>query len=247
MFSVITACFNSAGTIADTLASVAAQTGIDCEHIVVDGGSTDGTIELVTASIHPGGKLLRGPDRGIADAMNKGIEAARGTWLVFLHSDDVLLESDSLAKVAAQLPESADVCSFPLLFGSPSKSRLVLPRSTGFRLNFKGINHQGAFIRRSLFQSVGLYDLSFKVAMDYDFFLRAYRARARFERRAGPVATMMSDGGLSSMVDRRSLDRRFGEERRSHEMHATAALKPLYAAWWFAYPLYRRVRSLVGG
>jgi glycosyltransferase len=87
--SIVTACYNSARTIAGALDSVASQTHPDVEHIVVDGGSADGTLDAVAARAGRIAKLIPGPDRGIYDALNKGIAVATGEVIAFLHSDDV--------------------------------------------------------------------------------------------------------------------------------------------------------------
>jgi glycosyltransferase involved in cell wall biosynthesis len=239
--SVVTASYNSAAHIGQTLDSVRNQAGLDCEHVVADGGSTDGTMALVEARMRPGGRSISAPDTGIADAMNKGIALSRGEWLLFLQSDDYLLGDDVLAKAVPHLLPGLDVVGFPVRFGDSGHSREFPARGAGFWLNFKdGINHQGTFIRRSLFERIGLYDTGFRIAMDYEFFLRAKRAGARFAFHPSPAIAMMRDSGISSQRDWPNLSRRFGEEKRLHEMHASAWLKPAYAAWWAIYPRYRK-------
>lgn len=242
--SVITACLNSSRYIGQTLQSVAAQEGVHCEHIVADGGSKDETLAIVEAGLRPGGRLVSGPDTGIADAMNKGIAVATGEWLLFLQSDDYLSDPHVLSKAAARFSADVDICGFPVLFGNEDSAVTMLPRGAGFWLNLKtGLNHQGTFIRRSLFEKIGLYDTSFRIAMDYEFFLRAYRRGARFECHAGPVVATMRDTGISSLLDWPNLKFRFNEERRVHDKLRTPALIPVYAAWWAAYPRYRRLRA----
>jgi glycosyltransferase involved in cell wall biosynthesis len=243
VISVITAAFNSAGHIADTLASVRAQVGIECEHVVADGGSSDATLALVSAGLRPGGQCVSGPDSGIADAMNKGIALSRGEWLLFLQSDDYLLDEHVLARASAFFRPGLDVCGFPVRFGDATTSKLTRNRGAGFWLNFKdGINHQGTFIRRSLFDRIGDYDTSFRIAMDYDFFLRAKRRGARFAFHDAPVVAMMRDTGVSSQRDWPSLARRFDEERRVHRAHSLPVLAPAYGVWWLLYPRYRKLR-----
>ena len=88
-FSVVTVCFNSAATIGDTLASVANQRGVTFEHVVVDGASSDATMEIVTGFTPEVARLISEPDRGLYDAMNKGMAAATGDILGYLNSDDV--------------------------------------------------------------------------------------------------------------------------------------------------------------
>lgn len=244
LISVVTASLNSSQCIGQTLESVAAQVGICCEHIIADGGSTDGTLEIVEAKIRQGGRWQSSKDSGIADAMNKGLALARGEWLLFLQSDDFLCAPDVLTRAATRLSPELDICGFPVLFGSESRSKLLAPRGSGFWLNFKtGLNHQGTFIRRSLFEHLGGYDTSFKIAMDYEFFLRARRAGAHFRCFDSPVVALMRDTGVSSQRDWNSLRKRLAEEKRVHRKFRTPQLGPLYAAWWALYPHYRRLMA----
>ena len=100
--SVITVCFNSAGTIERTLASVASQTWNAIEHIVIDGCSTDGTLDIAKRFDSTVSKLVSEPDNGIYDAMNKGLRLATGEIICFLNSDDFYNAEDVLEKVAAE-------------------------------------------------------------------------------------------------------------------------------------------------
>jgi glycosyltransferase involved in cell wall biosynthesis len=232
--SVITAALNSSQHIAQTLDSVASQVGVDCEHIVADGGSIDGTQAIIESRLRSGGRWISGSDSGIADAMNKGLALARGEWLLFLQSDDYLLAPDVLAKAGTHLTDQVDICGFPVRYGSDLDSVLLPPRGNGFWLNFKtGFNHQGTFIRRSLFERLGAYDTSLRIAMDYEFFLRARRASARMQCFDSPVVALMRDTGISGQRDWSSL------EERVHRKHQTGVLQPLYAIWWALYPRYR--------
>jgi len=249
--SVITAVFNSEPLLEHCLLSVSDQVGVRCEHIVIDGGSTDGSLGIIHRYSNRLSYWSSEPDRGIGDAMNKGIMRARGEWLLFLHADDYLLTENSLSDCYARLQQSdAEIMAFPIHFGLPGRSKILHPRGGDFRLNFKtGIWHQACFIRRSLFNRIGGYDVQLRIAMDYEFFLRAWRARACFETTDGPAATFMRSTGISSQRDWQSLKRRFSEERTIHLRHARAfGLKLLYFFYWPAYLAYRwSIHQLTGG
>jgi glycosyltransferase involved in cell wall biosynthesis len=245
--SVVTVVFNGAMHLEHCLQTVRNQAGISLEHIVIDGASRDASVEIIRR--HADGLFywISEPDRGISDAMNKGLAQARGDWILFLQSDDFLLSSDSLRLCYQVLADThADVVCFPVEFGIPGKSRLLKPRGGGLWLNLKnGLPHQACFTRRSLFHEVGDFDLGLTVNMDYEFFLRAKRAGARFETRNSPVPSFMRDAGVSSQRDWKSLRRRFDDERRIHFRHAdNVALRLFYRAYWPVYLAYRRLRSL---
>jgi len=249
LVSVITASFNSERHIGQTLSSVASQQGIQLEHIVVDGGSTDGTLEMVAAGLGAHGRWISERDSGIADAMNKGIDLSHGEWLLFLQSDDYLCEPSILARAAANFTPDLDICAFPVHFGNDAALTVVHPRGANWWLNFKtGLNHQATFIRKSLFERIDGYDTTFQIAMDYEFFLRAYRAGARFRCFSEPVVAVMRDTGISSQRDWPNLERRFAEEERAHRKFETPQLALIYDVWWALYPPYRKLRArLISG
>ena len=178
-FSIVTCTWNSAATLADTLASVQRQTCQDVEHIFVDGGSTDGTLDMIAA--YPGRKrVLHDVKGGISRAMNQGIEAATGEYLAHLHSDDYYASDDVLAQVAERfLAERAD-----WVFGTVQvlrDGRLVPPYPLlpfsyrSFAAGRAWVAHPAVFIRRSVFGRVGMFDETLKYAMDVDLWLRLGR------------------------------------------------------------------------
>ncbi|MEO7851682.1 MAG: glycosyltransferase, partial [Rubrivivax sp.] len=100
-FSIVTVSYNSAATIADTLRSVSSQTHADIEHLIIDGGSTDDTLAVVRREGAHVARLVSEPDRGIYDAMNKGIALAGGDLIGFLNADDMLASPRAVADMAA--------------------------------------------------------------------------------------------------------------------------------------------------
>lgn len=244
--SIITAVMNRVSQLGECLHSVQAQRNVAAEHLVVDGGSTDGSKALIQQHAGQLAYWVSEPDKGIADAMNKGIRQARGEWLLFLHSDDQLLCPLSLHSCMQVLSHSrADIVGFPIQYGTPPQTRVLHPRGAGPWLNFKtGLLHQGTFIRRRLFEQLGLYDCRFQIAMDYEFFLRAKRSGAHIITDASCVTTLMRDTGVSSRLDWPSLQKRFAEERAIHALHANSlSLRAAYAIYWRLYLPYRHLQA----
>lgn len=243
--SVVTVVFNGAAHLEQCLQSVRSQVGTRHEHIVIDGGSKDGSVEIIRRYAGELSYWISESDHGIGDAMNKGIAVARGEWILFLQSDDFLLTSESLNLCHAQLARTnADVVCFPCQFGNPERFTTLRPKGGGLWLNLKnGLPHQSCFTRRHLFQRVGGFDANLPVNMDYDFFLRGKRAGAKFETRSDPIPSFMRSSGVSSQRDWQSLRRRFKDERRIHIRHANGlGMKWFYFAYWPAYITYRWLR-----
>lgn len=178
MFSIIVPTLKSAATVGASVASLLRQTYTDFELVVVDGGSTDETLDIVNsfaAQLDTRLVVHSGPDEGIYDAMNRGVSMATGAWLLFLGSDDTLHDADTLARVAAFI---GDHVPSDLVYGD------VIMSSTGYRhagpfdldrLLFEtNICHQAIFYRRELFAGIGPYNLRYQIWADWDFNIRCF-------------------------------------------------------------------------
>ena len=171
--SIITICLNESQRIAQTVQSVTQQSMRDqVEFIVIDGGSTDGTLDILQGYRSQLDVLISEPDEGIYQAMNKGANHARGDYLLFLNGGDYLAQEDSLDPFFASTPQ-ADI-----LYGylQTTEGKILKDlRGVELRdyLRTRTLPHQATFIRRELFECLGGYDESFRIAGDYDFFVRA--------------------------------------------------------------------------
>lgn len=222
--SIVTVSLNNRDGLEKTLASVASQTCRDLEHIVVDGGSTDGTVELLQARGPALSHWVSEPDRGIYHAMNKGAARARGDYLLFLNSGDTLVP-DALSAVFGAMPD-ADVVYGNLQFYEHGVPRQVWVPPDASRLDLAfwvsgSLPHGASFIRRALFAEGG-YDESYRIVGDREFFFRQYRRGARFAHVDRLVAGF-ERGGVSN--DPRHADARHEEVRRIFDPHLTPELQ----------------------
>ncbi|MBU0485004.1 MAG: glycosyltransferase [Proteobacteria bacterium] len=242
--SIITISYNSAQYIEQTIQSVVSQTCQDKEYIVVDGGSTDGTIEIIKKYEGKIDKWVSGPDKGIADAMNKGLALASGDFVMFLHSDDYFVDEFVLSTAASHLSAGYEIFLFNIFLSNNGESRLTRPRGLNWWMNLKtGVFHQSAISARSLFERIGNFDTGFRIAMDYDFFLRAYRAGAHAKIIDFPLSVMRLCG-VSSQLDWASLGERFAEEKLIHIKNCSSfVLRFIYFWYWLFYPGYRYCKS----
>lgn len=176
--SVITVTFNSAKTVADTLKSVATQTHRDVEHLIIDGASNDGTLEIVRMHASTQTRLISEPDRGIYDAMNKGIALASGEVIGFLNSDDFYANASVLEKVANAFQDSAvEACYGDLVYVSQDNSRVVRywkskPFTKGDFAKGWCPAHPTFYMRKSVIERMGSFDQSYKMGVDVEFMMR---------------------------------------------------------------------------
>lgn len=186
--SIVTINYNNAEGLRKTLASVAAQTYRDIEHIVIDGASTDGSVEVIKDYYHRfevGDLKLENviwssePDKGIYNAMNKGIRKATGDYIQILNSGDILAAPDVTERMVAALSKNGNP---EILYGNMIKEwpdgRRVADKSKIGKMSmlsfyFGTMNHDSAYIRRDLFDRFGLYDENLKIVSDWKWFLQA--------------------------------------------------------------------------
>ncbi len=204
--TIITVAYNSAATIADTLRSVAGQTHPDIEHIVIDGASSDGTVALVREHASPTMQFLSEPDRGIYEAMNKGLKLATGDLVGFLNADDMFAHRDVVASIAhaAQRDPAADAVYGDIVYVRADRPDQVLRywRSGEFtrsKLRFGWMPpHPTFYVRAAKLAEIGHFDDQLRIAADYDFVLRSLagpNARAAYVR---DVLVRMRAGGASN-------------------------------------------------
>jgi glycosyltransferase involved in cell wall biosynthesis len=203
--SVITACYNSARTIADTLRSVSSQRYRAIEHIVVDGGSTDGTLEIIAARRASIAALIPGPDRGIYDALNKGLAAATGDVVGFLHADDVYAADDVIGRVVQDFAVHAvDAVYGNVAFVRADDLERVVRvyRSQHFRPSRIAWGwmpaHPALFLSRKVFERFGDFKTDYAIAADFEFVARTFSSPGFSYRYLPKVLVKMRMGGIST-------------------------------------------------
>jgi putative colanic acid biosynthesis glycosyltransferase len=193
LISVVLVCRNPGARMRDALESVLLQEEAEKEVVVIDGASTDGTREWLETQRIWLGTLVSEPDSGVYDAMNKGVNAARGDWVLFLGADD-LLATGVLSQLGPALRQSAaGVVVGEASYDDGRSYPLADPRAA-IRRNF--IHHQAAFYQRTLFTAHGRFDAGLRIMADYEFNLRLLQAGVRFQSVPVRVAACTS-GGLS--------------------------------------------------
>lgn len=204
-FSIVTVCFNSAKTIEDTLRSVAAQAWPEVEHILVDGGSTDGTLAIIERYRKSLAVVISEPDHGIYDAMNKGVRAATGDVVAFLNADDLYAHHNVLGGVAKLMrKEHLDALFGDIEFFRPQNPALAVRRYSSARFRPGRIAwgwmpaHPALFLRHDIFQTVGPFRTDYRIAGDFEFVARAFGRHSLRYRHLPEVLVRMRTGGVST-------------------------------------------------
>jgi len=236
--SIITAVINSALTVRNCIESVKSQS-IKPEHILVDGGSTDSTLDVVRESSLGITKVVSEPDRGVYDALNKGIALATGEVIGVLHADDTFADHFVLSRVAMVFEdEDVDSCYGDLLYVDREDNGRIVRRWRSGPYDVRKFYwgwmppHPAFFVRRKIYEKYGLYNLSFGTAADYELMLR-FLVRHRIQSVYIPaILVKMRTGGLSniSLMNRlraNRMDRKAWRENGLKPFPFTHILKPL--------------------
>ncbi len=235
--SIISVNLNDRGGLARTLVSIGRQTFEDREVVVIDGGSTDGSMEVIEENAAVVTDWVSEKDRGIFDAMNKGIQRARGTYCVFLNGGDVFASNDALERFFGAGAPVEDLLYSDLVVEHEDGTTHVWETPEALSWDFfmrTTLPHPSSAIRRNLFERVGLYDTIFRMGADYEFFLRAIVVRGATTRRIPVPLSRFAHGGLSTKPDGYVLLR---EERK---LAKERALSPLLISHWEEYMVARR-------
>ena len=243
-FTILTASLNSESTIIENLESIKNQTIQNLEHIVIDGKSQDTTCHILkeyenTYKL----RWLSEPDKGIGDALNKGLSLSQGRYIIVIQADDRLLNPNILENVYPLLNnEKTDLWSFPVIFNHQDKGK-VLKKPIKFLWwnHFKFIfPHQGCFVHRRVFDKIGGFRKEFNIAMDYDFFYRALAGKLSIQFGKFPVAVM---GGAGVGSNLKFIYNRLAEEKMVQMQNEKNIFwKAFQATFRFFYLPYKKWR-----
>ena len=172
--TIITTVLNAVNTIEQTICSVIGQSYSNIEYLIMDGGSTDGTLEVIRRYHDKIDLVISEPDKGIADGFNKGIARATGEWIGLINADDWYAE-DAVKVMMSHIDNNDKVCCGNLLLIGNNGFRRIKKSKTGWLNYGMYIMHPTCFVNSSVYRSVGGYDPAFKIAMDFDMFLRIKR------------------------------------------------------------------------
>jgi glycosyltransferase involved in cell wall biosynthesis len=198
--SIVTITYNSENTVEETIKSVISQEYPNLEYIIIDGASTDGTLDVVNKYSDRIAKIVSEPDKGISDAFNKGIKHATGEIIGIINSDDILLPG-ALDAVAAAYEDGVGVYRGNIfIWDSESDTRILACPSMKFPLHTykkRIVCHQGTFVAKSVYEKYGAFKTHFRFMMDVDLLIRLYEAGVKFKYIPTELA-MFRLGGVTS-------------------------------------------------
>lgn len=203
--SVITVSYNSAQTIERTIKSVQSQTWDDLQHIVIDGGSTDGTLQIIERYQKTIAAYLSEPDNGIYDAMNKGMDLADGEIICFLNADDLYASPEIISKVVKSMKQAdcqaviGDVTFFKKNNPDRDIRRYNSSRFTPERLSWGWMPaHPGLFLRSDVVQRVGRFKTNYQIAADFEYIIRVFHKTNITYVHIPDILVRMQAGGVST-------------------------------------------------
>ena len=209
--SVITIVYNNVRDIERTMLSVINQTYPNLEYIIIDGTSTDGTLEIINKYQYRISKLVSEPDKGIYDAMNKGLALATGDYVLFMNSGDEIYSPDTVEKVFAGEPDAdiyyGETEMFDQQWRSLGQRRHQAPEKFSWKSFQQGmsVSHQAIYIKRSITEP---FDLKYQLSSDIDWVIRAARKARKIVNTHSYVAKYLV-GGMSKARHKQSLIERF--------------------------------------
>ncbi len=195
--SVVTVCYNSVDTIEETMLSVLNQTHPDVEYIIIDGGSTDGTVDIIKKYAEHLAYWRSEPDEGIYDAMNKGIAVATGDYINFMNSGDRFASNSILSTFENIVSENADIVYGDVILSYRGKEFIKKPLPLCRIISSIPFCHQSTFVKTEELKK-NPFNTSYRITADYDFFYKSYRDKKKFQYIQLAVAVYNATSGVST-------------------------------------------------
>lgn len=180
--TIITVCVNAEKTIKDTIESVLKQSYKDFEYIIVDGKSSDDTLKIISKYKDKRIRLISEKDKGLYDAMNKGIKLATGDIIGTINSDDILASEDIFQTIIDNFDENTDVIYANIKYYNEDFSKVKRDFISGTKENdYFCPAHPSMYVRKQIYEKIGTYNINYKIAADFDFMVRCNLNNVRYK------------------------------------------------------------------
>ncbi len=227
--TVVTVCLNVEKTIEKTILSILNQKYKDFEYMIIDGKSTDNTLDIINKYVPLFEekslicRCISEKDDGIFDAMNKAVDLAEGEWVIFINAGDTLFDVDVLQNISEYFEESVDFIYGDIVIEQDGWFKRVCSKDLDENFDPDSVPHQGSIVRTSLINDYK-FDTNYKTCADYDFFLRLYKDGKTFKRINLIFATFLMGGVSTTSISRKNkeinLSRRKNNYKTSKLSHA---------------------------
>jgi len=236
LISIVTVVLNAAPTLERTILSVLNQDFSDYEYFIIDGGSTDGSLEIIERYQERLTGWESAPDNGISEAFNRGLERVRGKWVGFINADD-WYEPGAFREVASKAGES-DIFYGPIRYWERETPKEWYDANHQYLNREMTLNHPATFVRKKVYEQLGGFNPDFQYAMDYEFLLRCHMAGMTFQKTGFTLANI-SYGGISD---------NFNEAYKEvYQAKISAGIHPFKARQYYYFQLLRRhIRNWLG-
>lgn len=226
IISVITVCYNAAASLEETMLSVLNQTYDKVEYIVIDGGSKDGTVDIIKKYANRLAYWTSGPDKGIYDAMNKGISKATGNWLNFMNAGDQFIDNKVLSKCfESNFYDNVDILYGDAVYKYKFGKRMVEAGNIQHIINHMIFSHQSTFVRKQIMKDG--FNLKWRLAADYYFLLGCFLEGRKFVHVGIPMSLVELDNGAT------------------HDNFSQSRKEVLDIHRQFGYPFFKRYRLYI--
>lgn len=195
--SIVTVCYNCASSIEGTIVSVLHQSCDNIEYIVIDGGSSDGTVDIIKHYENYISYWISEPDKGVYDAMNKAVKVASGEWILFMNSGDCFSSNDVISQFLTLKLAECDVVYGKTIIDTSSGRFIVSPEPLEAMSSHMPFCHQSTFVKTNLMKLYP-FQLRYRYVADYDFFLRLYRENRIFKFINIPISIYEIEDGLTA-------------------------------------------------
>ncbi len=234
--TVITVSYNAAPTILQTIKGVFSQTYSNLEYIIIDGKSTDGTIEIIKKFQNKLGYWISEKDNGIYDAMNKGIKACTGNWIIFLGADDVFYNNNIVNKIF----NTYKVTEYDFIYGDvifKSNGKIIGGDRNYGKLIDRNIVHQSIFYKKQIFGKLQTFNLKYKILADYELNLRIFKDFSLKKLYIPEVISLFNNKGLSNVI----IDELFFKDQLNYLIceEKMPSNSPLLQKYYFYYGFSR--------
>ena len=250
MISIVTVSFNAAISIRKTIESVLSQKGVDVEYIIIDGGSTDGTREIIQEYSDRLRYWVSEKDAGIYDAMNKGISKARGDLIGILNADDEYLPGALELIWEAFVKNPGAVIHGDIEVSDGNKTvdvwRGINPEGVGSQFQKMTVSHPATFIPRAVYEKFGTYSCDYRLSSDYELMLRLISKNVPFVHVNRPITRFGlggRSGGIKTYQETLKIQRAYGRGYFASQVWYWKALLKMHVAKYVPHQVLYRLRS----